>query len=166
MEFRWKTWAYTKNQIIMALSPFLENLKKSVDTGEFNSEAAKKIIEIDKQADIAKSEPIPHEAWDKAEEAWKAQSVTEEEAAIINADYEKNMQLIKEKDLEHRKYVPALKQIAILKDIDETVMLSIYDMRDFVKTLEDAFDKTKEVNVGLFDEIEKVKTKYGTLINN
>ena len=27
-------------------SSFLENLKKSVDTGEFNSEAAKKIIEV------------------------------------------------------------------------------------------------------------------------
>ena len=35
----------------MADSSFLEKLKKAVDTGEFNSEAAKKIIEIDKLAD-------------------------------------------------------------------------------------------------------------------
>ena len=39
-------------------SSFLENLKKSVDTGEFNSEAAKKIIEVDKLADNANVENL------------------------------------------------------------------------------------------------------------
>jgi len=63
------------------------------------------------------------------------------------------MQEIKEKDL-------ALQQIVLLKEIEETVRLSITDMQDFIKTLEDTFDKTKPNNVELFVEIEKIKNKY------
>lgn len=136
-------------------TPFLENLKKAVDTGEFNSEAAKKIIDIDKLAD----NPVVSHALDNAFEKAGVKTVTEEEAAIISADYEKKMQEIKEKDL-------ALKQIAVLKDIDETVMLSVYDMRDFIKTLEDTFDKTKSINTELFAEVERVKNKYSSIINS
>jgi len=142
----------------MALSPFLENLKKSVDTGDFNSEAAKKIIEVDKVAD----NPSTRALWNAIEVANKEgaiKTVTEEEAAEIKTDYEKKMQEIKEKDL-------ALQQIATLRDIDETVMLSVYDMRDFIKTLDENFDKTKPVNVELFAEIERIKNKYSSIINS
>ena len=142
----------------MALSPFLENLKKSVDTGDFNSEAAKKIIEVDKVAD----NPSTRALWNAIEVANKEgaiKTVTEEEAAEIKTDYEKKMQEIKEKDL-------ALQQIATLRDIDETVMLSVYDMRDFIKTLDENFDKTKLVNVELFAEIERIKNKYSSIINS
>jgi intein/homing endonuclease len=138
----------------MALSPFLENLKKSVDSGEFNSEAAKKIIEVDKLADNANVENIA----DRLEKSG-VKTVSEGEAAEINSDYEKKMQEIKEKDL-------ALHQIAILKEIDETLMLSLYDMKDFVTTVETSFDKTKSVNTELFQEVEKIKTKYSSIINN
>ena len=136
-------------------TPFLKDLKKAVETGEFNSEAAKKIIEEDKLAD----NPVVSHALDNAFEKAGVKTVTEEEAAVISADYEKKMQEIKEKDL-------ALKQIAVLKDIDETVMLSVYDMRDFIKTLEDTFDKNKPINVELFQEVERVKNKYGSIINS
>ena len=134
-------------------SPFLENLKKSVDTGNFNSEAAKKIIEVDKLAGNANVENIA----DRLEKAG-IKTVTEGEAAEINSDYEKKMQEIKEKDL-------ALHQIAILKEIDETLMLSLYDMKDFVTTVEGSFDKTKPVNAELFQEVEKIKNKYSSIIN-
>jgi len=141
----------------MALSPFLENLKKSVDTGEFNSEAAKKINEIDKLADIVA--PTGAANLEKRLENVGVKTVTEEEATIINSDYEEKMKEIQEKDL-------ALQQIAILRDIDETVMLSVYDMRDFINTLEETFDKTKSLNSELFIEIEKIKNKYISIINN
>ena len=36
------------------MSTFLDDLKNSVETGAFNSEAAKKIIDISKNADYAK----------------------------------------------------------------------------------------------------------------
>lgn len=62
---------------------FLDDLKKAVDTGEFNSEAAKKVIEIDKNADIAKTQPIPEEAFDKVKELIKAEAVDPAIAAAI-----------------------------------------------------------------------------------
>jgi hypothetical protein len=135
-------------------SSFLENLKNAVDKGEFNSEAAKKIIEVDKLADTAN----PDELADRLEKAG-VKTVSEEEAAALNSDYEKKMQEIREKDL-------ALQQIAILKDIERMVMLSVYDMRDFLKTVEESFDKTKPVNAELFVEVEKIKNKYSSIINN
>ena len=134
-------------------SSFLENLKKSVDTGEFNSEAAKKIIEVDKLADNANVENLA----DRLEKAG-VKTIDEGELGTINSDYEKKMQGIREKDL-------ALHQIAILKEIDETLMLSLYDMKDFITTIETSFDKTKVVNGELFDEVEKVKNKYSSIIN-
>jgi len=134
-------------------SSFLEGLKKSVDTGEFNSEAAKKIIEVNKLAENANVENLA----DRLEKAG-IKSVSEGEVAEINSDYEEKMQLIKEKDL-------ALHQIAILKEIDETLMLSLYDMKDFIKTIEDNFDKAKVVNGELFDEVKKIKNKYSSIIN-
>ena len=83
------------------MSTFLENLKKSVETGEFNSEAAKKIIEIDKLAeekiksltktgqsiedsDLAKSVD------DRIKEAG-VKIISEEEALELNSQYEKKM---------------------------------------------------------------------------
>jgi len=143
----------------MALSPFLENLKKSVETGDFNSEAAKKIIEVNKLAENPATSNALWNAIEKANENGEIKTVTEEEAATIKADYEKKMLEIKEKDL-------ALQQIALLKDFDEALMLSLYDVRDFIKTLEDTFDKEKEVNGELFIEIEKIKNKYSSIINN
>lgn len=137
----------------MALSPFLENLKKSVETGDFNSEAAKKINEIDKLADIVAPTNGVAANLEKRLEIVGIKIITEEEAVIINSEYEEKMQEIKEKDL-------ALQQIVLLKEIEETVRLSITDMQDFIKTLEDTFDKTKPNNVELFVEIEKIKNKY------
>lgn len=135
-------------------SNFLKDLQNAVDKGEFNSEAAKKIIEVDKLADNA----IPENIADRLEKAG-VKTVSEEEAAAINSEYEKKMLEIKEKDL-------ALQQIATLKDIERMVMLSVYDMRDFVKTIEESFDKTKPVNAELFTEVEKIKNKYSSIINN
>jgi hypothetical protein len=137
-------------------TPFLENLKNAVDKGEFNSEAAKKIKAIDELAD----DKIDSE--EKVEERLKIagiKTVTEEEAVVINAEYEKKMQEIKEKDL-------VLQQIKTLQEIDETVMLSVMDMRDFIQTLEESFDKENPIHVDIFTEIEKIKNKYSSIINN
>jgi hypothetical protein len=137
-------------------SPFLENLKNAVDKGEFNSEAAKKINAIDELADGK----IDSE--EKVEERLKTagiKTVTEEEAEVINAEYEKKMLEIKERDL-------VLQQIKTLQEIDETVMLSVMDMRDFIQTLEESFDKENPIHVDIFTEIEKIKNKYSSIINN
>jgi len=137
-------------------SPFLENLKNAVDKGEFNSEAAKKIIDIDKLAD---GKIDPDDLVQKRLEVSGVKSgITEEEAEIVNAEYELKMKEIKERDL-------VLQQIKTLQEIDETVMLSIQDMRDFVQTLEESFDKEKPSHADIFTEIENIKNKYSSIIN-
>jgi len=143
----------------MALSPFLENLKKSVDTGEFNSDAAKKIIEVNKLAENPATSNALWNAYENANKNGEIKTVTEEEAAVIKADYEKGMLEIKEKDL-------ALQQLAMLRDIEETVRLSVYDMRDFLKTLDETFDKTNPNFKELLAEVELIKNKYSSIINN
>jgi hypothetical protein len=147
-------------------SDFLDKLKKAVDTGEFNSEAAKKIIEIDELANekmkgtsgIVQDSNIEKSIDERLDKAG-IKTVTEEEAAIINSEFDKKMLEIKEKDL-------ALQQIKTLTEIDDLVMLSVYDMRDFIETVVDSFDKTKPANAELFSEIERVKTKYSSIINS
>jgi hypothetical protein len=135
-------------------SPFLEGLKKSVESGEFNSDVAKKIIELDKLADT-KNDTV---AIEKLQEEVGVKSIDAEEFEKLNSDYEKKMQEIREKDL-------VLQQIAMLQSIEETVRLTVYDMRDFIKDLEDNFKKDNPNHVPLFLEIEKIKSKYNSIIN-
>ena len=135
-------------------SPFLENLKNAVDKGDFNSEAAKKIKAVDELADTK----IDSE--EKIDERLKIagiKTVTEEEAEVINADYEVKMQEIKQKDL-------VLKQIKILQEIDETIKLSVGDLKDFILTLEESFDKENPLHAELFTEIEKMKNIYDPVL--
>ena len=140
---------------------FLDDLKKSVDTGEFNSEAAKKIIEIDKLAD--KKENPFKSTHDRIEKVGFAESVSEEEAAVINSEYEKQMEAIKQKDI-------ATAQLANLIEIEDMVKLSVGDMLTFTKELEDKFDKEfKDGNsmfAELYTKIQEIKIKYNSNINN
>jgi len=151
------------------MSTFLENLKKSVETGEFNSEAAKKIIEIDKLAeekiksltktgqsiedsDLAKSVD------DRIKEAG-VKIISEEEALELNSQYEKKMEEIKKQDA-------ANQQLATIIDIEDMVKLSIGDMMTFVAELESKFDKAEPIYKDLLAKLEEIKTKYNYIINN
>ena len=67
------------------------------------------------------------------------------------------MQEIKEKDL-------VLQQIKTLQEIDETIKLSIMDMKDFVQTLEESFDKENPIHADIFTEIEKMKNIYDPVL--
>lgn len=140
------------------MSDFLDGLKKAVDIGDFNSEAAKKITEVDKLANTMTSEEAA-KALDKKVEDSGVKTVTAEEAAAANTEYELKMQALKEQDL-------VIHQVVTLKDIEETVMLTIGDMLGFIDTLETSFDKTKPTHGDIFVEIERIKFKYDSLIKN
>jgi len=145
-------------------SPFLENLKKSVEEGDFNSEAAKKIIEIDKLADIvAPTGGAEANLIKRVEEVGYAESVSEEEAVALNSDYEKEMERIKKQD-------GVNKQLAILVEIEDIVKLSIEDMLAFIDELDDKFSKEFEEEDPMFadlaQKIEQINSKYNPIINN
>jgi len=139
---------------------FLENLKNAVDNGEFNSEAANKIKEINELADNVKG--FTEKDGEKARELLKSQAVTEEEAVELNSSYEKEMEKIKQTDI-------ANKYLATVIEIEEMVQLSIDDMTNYLNETEETLSKEKEnKNVifdNLFNKIEEIRKKYNSLIN-
>ena len=150
------------------MNPYLENLKKAVETGDFNSEAAKKIIQIDKNADNAKGLSLTEE--EKAELAKKRLDgtlkentvVTEEEVLKLNSEYEKKMAEIKKQDAVNL-------QLATLTDIEDMVVASVNDMVSFIKELEDKFKKEFDENDPIFEKLKtktlEIKLKYISFIN-
>ena len=143
---------------------FLDDLKKSVDTGEFNSEAAKKILEIAKLADskaIGKSVDEMEESIKKRLENIEIQEISHEEILEHNSEYEKLMLEIKKRDAVNQ-------QLATLIEIEDMVKASIEDMLSFILELETKFKKEIESNDNMFidltQQIAKIKSKY--IINN
>ncbi len=142
-------------------SPFLDNLKKAVNTGEFNSEAAKKIMEIDKLADT-KTPAEAEKSLNKRLEDVGVKVLSEEDVEL-NSQYEKKMEEIKKQDAVNA-------QIATLIEIEDMVRLSIGDMLAHIQELEDKFDKEflaeDPMYADLSQKIEQIKLKYSTIINN
>ena len=143
------------------MAKFLDDLKNAVDKGEFNSDAAKKINEIDKLAD--KKENAFGLIGKRLDETGYAKSVSEEEAAAINSDYEKKMEEIKKQNMVN-------KQLATLIEIEDLVKADINDMMSFIDELEDKFakefDEENPICGELNQKIEQIKLKYNSNINN
>jgi len=169
----------------MADSSFLEKLKKAVDTGEFNSEAAKKIIEIDKLADEKLStmtkpnisiedSDLSKSINDRVKKAG-IKTVSEEEVLILNSEYEKKMQEMKESDEENKRIAGltnlADKQLETLIEIEDMLKASIQDLLSFTKELEEKFGKEFEAKnpifTNLLEKINQINMKYkNSIINN
>lgn len=141
---------------------FLENLKKAVDDGDFNSEAAKKIVEINELADVVATGDVESSLEKRLEEAG-VKTVSEEEAATLNFEYERKMVEIKKQDA-------VTKQLATLIEIEDMVIASVDDMFSFTKELENTFEKEFQEENPMFGElhqkIEQIKSKYKSIINN
>jgi len=137
------------------MAKFLDDLKNAVETGEFNSEAAKKIIEIDKLADSKDITEVQEKL--KTLETKTINNVSEKEALAVNLAYEKKMFEIKQQDL-------ANTQLATLIECENLVQLSVDDMMSFVTELETKFEnefKTENPIFGdLFLKIETIKNNY------
>lgn len=153
-------------------SPFLDNLKNAVEKGEFNSEAAKKIIEVAKLADEKKN--AFGLVTDRLEKAGFAKSVSEEEATVLNSDYEKKMEELKKQDEENKRIADLTNmvdtQVKTLVEIEEMVKASVEDMASFIDELETKFSKEFAAEDPMFGElsqkIEQIKSKYNSIINN
>lgn len=143
---------------------FLDNLKQSLDTGEFNSEAAKAINQLDELANGALhrakqgSGTVEHNLQSEiAKRGLTAAPTTKAEADEANRRAEAEMKAIKENNV-------ILKVIATLINIEETVYESVKDMTYHIYELEDRFDIENPAHREIFVAIDKVKEKYGSLI--
>jgi hypothetical protein len=137
---------------------FLENLKKAVEEGEFNSEAAKKINEVDKLADEKKDAA---KLVDERLAAAGIKNISEEDGIILSSDYEKKMELIKQQDTIN-------KQLATLIEIEDMTKITISDMISFAQELEDKFAKEFEAEDPMYAElsqkIEQIQLTYKSFI--
>jgi hypothetical protein len=151
------------------MGTFLENLKQDLEKGNFNSDAAKKINEIDELADEKFIETrdgnkyVNTENLDKLVNEAGVKTVTEEEAAALNSDYEKKMEEIKKQDVVN-------KQLATLIEVEDMVKASVEDMLLYLDELEENFEKQFEEEDPMFGElsqkIEQIRSKYNFIINN
>jgi len=156
------------------MSDFLKNLKDAVEKGEFNSEAANKITEISEKAkekldgfanegkDINETVNALEKNMKKIVDNAGHKTVTEEEAAALNTEYEKKMTEFKKIDLVN-------KQLATLIEMEDLVLASIEDMimysEELESKLEEEFDKENPKFSDLFQKIESLKLKYNSFIN-
>ena len=143
----------------MANSDFLKNLKNAVETGEFNSEAAKKIIEIDKLADtktVAESE----KAIDMRLESVGMKVLTEDDVEI-NSQYEREMEKIKKVD-------EINKVLATLIEIEDMVKASIEDMFSYVDEIENKYVEELNGKNPIYNDLQlKIKQlKLNYITNN
>jgi len=173
------------------MSKFLEDLKNAADNGQFNSDAAKKILEINELADSKigagkqedldrlkeslekrQNEVVPEEKQEKAIEAVEeieelenvkeVEEIGEEKVAEAYTEYEKKMAMFKKQDTINA-------QIATLTEVEDMVKLTITDMFDFVTTLETTFEKEIEAKDPMLAElilkINSIKATYLSIIN-
>ena len=97
MELRCKSWVKKRN----IMSKFLEDLKKAADEGEFNSEAAKKINELNDLAETKANEMDTGElesSLKKRMEETPVEPLNDDEITELNSEYEEKMAEIKEVD--------------------------------------------------------------------
>lgn len=145
-------------------SEFLNQLKETVETGDFNSEAAKKILEINELVDTNsfQRKSLRDKEIEGGLTPELVESLTPEEAEIINIASEKKMADIKKQDTINQ-------QLAILFEIEDMIKASIDDMFTFTDELESNFAKEFESEDPMFGElyqkIESLKSKYNSQIN-
>lgn len=151
------------------MSEFLDNLKNAADNGEFNSEAAKKILEINELAEqkLGAGKPedlekIQESLTKRVEDIGVNEPVSEEKAVEVNTEYERKMAQFKKLDAVNG-------QLAMLTEIEDMVKLTILDMFSFIKELEDRFKEefeTEDPMLGdLHLKIESIENKYKSIIN-
>ena len=163
------------------MGEFLENLKKAADTGEFNSEAAKKILEINELADkklgngtIEDLERLKEKLTKRVVEPEKAKSTPAEPTGKIadvpeEPEETKNVEAVpkpideeevQELNSEYEKKMANLKlidavnaQLAMLIEIEDMVVLTIGDMFGHITEIETNFKSEFEAENPMFGDL-------------
>lgn len=142
------------------MSNFLDNLKKAVENGEFNSDVAKKINELDSLADkVPLSGKELESAYIERLTASGVRSVSEDEAKASNIEHDEKMATIKKQEAMYC-------EIKTLIEIEDLISLSIADMFDHVKEVKERILVDAPENQDLADKIKEIELKYSSFINN
>jgi len=130
----------------MSKNDFLKNLKESLEKGEFNSEAAQRINDIDKLADrkIGGSGGDVNKLQEEVESKLEGNKkvVDEEEVKQKNADYEKKIEELKRKDFINSKHAALINQYEATIEMMGNLKEFIVEVEEIL--VEDNDDDIKE----------------------
>jgi len=146
-------------------SSFLDNLKNAVETGEFNSEAAKKINEIDKLADEKKgSTPTLDKIYDDIDSGKiKLAKASEEDVEILNSEYEDKMKRIERTDEANVCLADLInREERIISEIQEMIELANAAKEDFAVE----FEAKDPAFMDLLAKINHVNMEFNNSIFN
>lgn len=143
-------------------SNFLTKLKNAVDSGEFNSEAANKIIKINMLADGVNTTGLEDVIKNRTESNLiNSKVLNDKDISEINLKYDEDMERIRKQDVVNNR-------LALIIDIEESVKLSIIDMLQFVDEVDEMYKKEFEIEDPIFGDIsmkiESIRSKYSNII--
>lgn len=138
------------------MSDFLKDLQKAVDTGEFNSDIANKLNEINEKADeFAEGKTVNEikEDFEKRFEDVEVKSVEEKDIPEINSNYESRMEEITREN-------ETIQLVAEIINLDDLIDSRVAMMKEkIVKLKEENFNDF--TNLGEYkDTVEAIVKKY------
>lgn len=133
------------------MSDFLKNIKSALDKGEFNSEIAKKITEINKLATDKINVEGYEKLLEKRNEKISFDKVSNEEIKQANEEYLKYHEKIKEEELE-------LNFVSTLLNLERELNIIFTDIQNHIFDMETQFPSSK--NQFFIDNINRIKKKY------
>jgi uncharacterized FAD-dependent dehydrogenase len=140
----------------MAGKNFLEELKKAVDDGNFNSNAAKKINDIDKLADkhskSKSTDDINQSINDRVKDSG-VKTVDKDKIADLNTEYEEKMR-------ERSEQEKVLAVIATLDNIDHNIEKEFSDLISLIEQQKNKYDLNDQKYSELLEKINELTNKY------
>lgn len=140
----------------MSDNNFLEDLKKAVEDGNFNSDAAKRINDIDKAANDVnknKSKDEIKKSIDEKVENSGAKTVDEDKVAELNSKYEEKMQ-------QRAKEETIYATIATLDNLDNEIEKARNDLFLFIQQQRNKYDPDDSDCAELYEKINELTNKY------
>jgi len=140
----------------MAKSEFINNLKRAVEEGDFNSDAAKKINEIDKEANNIKKNKSKDDIEKSINNRIKdsnAKTVDKDKIAELNSKYENEMQ---NRAKEEKIYAT----IATLDNLEYAIDKAFDELKSFIIQQKTKYDSNDESCKELYEKMDKLINKY------
>lgn len=144
----------------MGQEDFLKNLQNAVETGNFNSEAAKKINEIAELAEgkiIEKTVEELQDAVEKRVEDSEVKSIPAEELeevkTVTMTEYEKKMKAFKDQDKVNS-------EIAVLKNFDYYLLNQLTELGNTIAMLGKKYEGQNKKWTDLFNLMDELSKKY------
>jgi hypothetical protein len=138
------------------MSDFLDNLENSLEKGEFNSEAAKKIIEIGDLSEIKASGTTIEELEKNVEGRYKKSEIKKADEKTVddlNVEYKKIME-----EKAHEEKILSLH--ATLINQDKLIDDELFNIIDLIKRIKENYKPTDKNCKDLFIKVKIMEDKY------